>query len=46
MPVKEGRKILFLWTRFDFSSGGLKAKGDPSLFLNQFLEFTIWFCSS
>lgn len=31
MPVKEGRKILFLWARFAFSSDGIKGQSRPKL---------------
>lgn len=36
-------KTPFQWARVDFSSDGLKAKADPRLLLNQFLEFSTWF---
>lgn len=42
MPVKEGGKNTTLVGSIFFSDG-LKASVDPRLFLNQVLEFSIWF---
>lgn len=45
MPVKEGRKILFLWARFAFSSDGLKGQSRPKLVSQSIFGIHIWFCS-
>lgn len=43
MPVGREGKTPLNRARFDFSSDGLKAEVDRSLFLNQLLEFSVCF---